>query len=189
MAVETRDSRRRRRRRRRRRVYLNRNESPFGVAPEVMAALERQRTADRTKYGLNRYPDFLQTDLVEALQAHHGLTALNYTPLAGIGEAGTVLAAALFRTGGQLVASDPIGEPIGKAVVAWEGSVKRVPLAGGVRQDLAGLAAAVGPRTKLVHPQNPHDPSGQSFGQAELEELLDAVAARNPDAYVWIDDS
>src|SRR5437867_224926 len=133
MAVETRDSRRRRRRRR---VYLNRNESPFGAAPGVMSAWEHQRTADRTKYGLNRYPDFLQTDMVNALQRHHGLTALNYTPLAGSGEAGTVLAAALFRSGGQLVASDPIGEPIGKPVVAWGGSVKRVPLKDGVRQDL-----------------------------------------------------
>src|SRR2546426_225753 len=64
MAVETRDSRHRRRRRRRKRVYLNRNESPFGVAAVVMRAWERQRTADRTKYGLNRYPDFLQTDMV-----------------------------------------------------------------------------------------------------------------------------
>jgi histidinol-phosphate aminotransferase len=188
MAAETRDSRRRRRRRRRR-VYLNRNESPFGVAPQVLQGLERQRTADRTKYGLNRYPDFLQTDLVEALQAYHGLTLLNYTPLAGLGEAGTVLAAALFRSGGQLVAPDPIGEPIGKPVVAWGGSVRRVQLAGGVRQDLAGLAAAVGPRTRLVHLQNPHDPTGQSFGQSELEEFLDAVAARNPDTYVWVDES
>jgi histidinol-phosphate aminotransferase len=186
MPLETRDSRRRRRPIRAR---LNRNESPFGVATGVIQAWERQRTADRTKYGLNRYPDFLQTDIVDALQRHHGLTILNYTPVAGAGEAGTVLAAALFRTGGQLVASDPIGEPIGRAVAAWGGSVRRVPLAKGTRQDLPALAAAVGPGTRLVHLQNPHDPTGQSFGQSEVETLLDAVAQRNPDTFVWVDES
>ena len=58
-----------------------------------------------------------------------------------------------------------------------------------LEQDLDALAAAVGPKTRLVHLQNPHDPCGRSFGQADLEGFLDAVAARNPDAHVWVDET
>ena len=171
------------------RVLLDRNESPFGVPDNVLRAWERQRTANPRRHGLNRYGDFFQTDMLSALQAHHGLTQLNYTPVGGQGEAATVLAAALFRDGGELVQSTPIGAEAARVVEAWGGRVRRVPLDDEQRQDLGALATAVGPATRLVHVQNPHDPSGTSFGQAQLEGLLAATLARNPSTYVWVDEA
>ena len=175
--------------RRRAPVRLDANESPFGTSAAVRTAWERQRTADIRKYGLNRYPDFFNTDLLAALAAHHGLSDTNFTVLANLGEGGTVLAAALLRArGAELVEPWPITDLISRPGRAWGAAVRRVPF-GPRRRSLAGLATAVGPRTRLVHVQNPHDPTGASFGQAELRGLLDAVAKRNPKAYVWVDES
>jgi histidinol-phosphate aminotransferase len=169
---------------------LERNESPFGTSPAVLAAWERQRTADRRKYGLNRYPDFFRTDMVQALADHHGLSPLNYTPVAGPGEVGTVLAAALLRRpDSELLQPWPIDDPLSRAALAWGARVRRVDLDARHRQDLRALAARVGPHTRLVHLQNPHDPGGDSFGAAELEAFLSAVAARNGEAYVWVDEA
>jgi histidinol-phosphate aminotransferase len=140
------------------------------------------------KYGLNRYPDFFNTDMLNALAAHHGLAITNYTPLAGPGEVGTVLAATLLR-GGELVRTRPIDDPISAPALAWGGRIRRVPLARSFDQDLTALAAAVGPRTRLVQLQNPHDPTGRSFSQSHLERFLEAVARRNPNTHVWVDES
>ncbi|MGZ6869973.1 MAG: aminotransferase class I/II-fold pyridoxal phosphate-dependent enzyme, partial [Frankiaceae bacterium] len=164
-------------------------ESPFGTSAAVLRAWERQRTADIRKYGLNRYPDFFNTDMLQALAAHHGLIDANYTVLADLGEAGNVLAAALLRgSGAEVIESWPIADPISRPGRAWGAAVRRVAF-GPDRQDLVGLAAAVGPLTRLVHVQNPHDPTGTSFGQADLERLLAAVWKRNPRAYVWVDEA
>src|SRR5205085_5409580 len=103
-------------------------------------------------------------------------------------ELANVLADSLLR-GGELIQSWPIDDPISSRARAWGATVKRVPLGAGYRQDLDRLAAAVGAHTKLVHLQNPHDPSGTSFGQAELERFLSALAARNPNTYVWVDEA
>jgi histidinol-phosphate aminotransferase len=151
-------------------------------------AWESQRTADPRKYGLNRYGDFFQVDLLRALAAHHGLTDANWTPASGDGEIGTILAG-VFRGEGEIVQPWPVQDHLGRPARAWGLTMKRVPLRRDRRQDLAALAAAVGPETRLVHVQNPHNPSGTSFGQADLERLMEAVAERNPDAYVWVDEA
>ena len=170
-------------------VRLDQHGSPFGTSAAVLGAWERQRTADIRKYGLNRYPDFFNTDLLRALAAHHGLSDANYTVLADIGEGANVLAAALLRGSGvEAVEQWPIADSISRPGRAWGAAVRRVRF-GPHRHDLAELAAAVGPRTRLVHVQNPHDPTGSSFGRADLERFLDAVWKRNSGAYVWVDQS
>src|SRR3954447_13586044 len=118
------------------RARLDRNESPFGTSAAVLAAWEKQRSADPRQYGINRYPDFFQTDIMDALVAKHGLSQANYTPLAGTGEGANVLAAALLQHGGEVVQPWPIADPISRPVRAWGGKVKRVPLASDHRQDL-----------------------------------------------------
>jgi histidinol-phosphate aminotransferase len=166
---------------------LHRNESPFGTTAGVLRAWEKQRTADRHTIGLNRYADFLSTDIIVALQRYYGLTELSYTPLAGSGEVGAALAAAVFRTGGELVQSWPIYDPLSVAARAWGATVRRVPLTAGFAQDLDALAAAVGPKTKLVHVASPHDPAGGSLSHSDLTAFVGAVAKGNAGAYVWVE--
>ena len=170
-------------------VRLDSNQSPFGTSGAVRRAWERQRTADIRKYGLNRYPDFYNTDMLAALAQQYGLTDANYTVLADPGEGGNVLAAALLRErGAEVLEPWPVTDLVSHPAAAWGATVRRVAL-GPRRPSLLGLAAAVGRHTRLVHVQNPHDPTGWSFGEAELERLLAAVAKRNPRAYVWVDES
>jgi histidinol-phosphate aminotransferase len=169
---------------------LNADESPFGVAAAVTAAWEAQRTADPRKYGLNRYPDFLRLDMVQALAARHGLESANYAPLGGNAEIGNVLAAALLRApGSELLQSWPIRDPISRAARGWNATVRRVGLDSRHRQDLDALADRAGEHTRLVHLQNPHDPGGQVFTQSALEAFLSRVGERAPQAYVWIDET
>ena len=170
-------------------VRLDSNESPFGTSSAVQIGWERQRMADIRKYGLNRYPDFFNTDMLAELAAHHGLTTSNYTVLADVGEGCNVLAAALLRhKGAEVIEPWPVGNSIWSPGRAWGATLRRVAF-GQHGQALFRLAASVGSRTRLVHVQNPHDPTGRSFGQGELEALLAAVSRRNPDAHVWVDES
>ena len=107
------------------------------MSQAVVSAWIDQRTADPHKYGLNRYPDFLRLDMVQALTARHGLQATNYAPLAGSGEVGNVLAAALLRVrGAEVIQPWPIDDPISSAARAWGATVRRVALNRAHGQDL-----------------------------------------------------
>jgi aspartate aminotransferase len=42
--------------------------------------------------------------------------------------------------------------------------------------DLAAIAAAIGPRTRLVIVNTPHNPTGRIYERAQLQELADLLA-------------
>jgi aspartate/methionine/tyrosine aminotransferase len=48
----------------------------------------------------------------------------------------------------------------------------------GFRLDVARIAAAIGPRTRIVSVTNPHNPTGVTLSEADLRALVDLTAAR-----------
>jgi N-succinyldiaminopimelate aminotransferase len=119
--------------------------------------------------------------LVEAIAAHQArFQGLRYDPLeevtvtAGATEALLAAALGLLEPGDEVILFEPFYDAyrpdLAMAGASWRPVRLELP---GFSLDPAALEAAVGPRTRAVLLNSPHNPTGKVFSRAELE----AVAA------------
>jgi len=150
-------------------AVLASNESPYGLLPSVAAVLADQAA------GVSRYPDMTSTRLVEAIAAHHGVSAERIAVGAGSVEVCGQLASATVETGDEVVFGWRAFEayPIITAVAG--GTSVKVPLDAQHVHDVDAMIAAVTDRTRLVFLCNPNNPTGTAVGRDELLRLADAV--------------
>ena len=158
---------------------LSSNECPFGPLPSVMQVIAEEFA------GVNRYPDNEAVALTEAIALRHGVPTGHIA--VGCGSVGVTQ---------QLL--EATAEPGGEVLYAWrsfEAYPRLVELSGadGVRvplqdetHDLAAMAAAITPRTRVVFVCNPNNPTGTVVHKAELEDFLDRVP---PDCLVVLDEA
>jgi histidinol-phosphate aminotransferase len=123
---------------------------------------------------VNQYPDNGATALIEAIAARFGVPAQHVA--VGCGSVGVTQ---------QLL--EAVGEPGSEVIYAWRSFEAYPPLADlaaaeSVRvplrdetHDLAAMAAAITPRTRLIFVCNPNNPTGTVVHRAELEAFLDQV--------------
>jgi len=147
---------------------LSSNESPFGPLPSVLKVIAAAAGE------VNRYPDNGAAELTEAIAARFAVPAAHVA--VGCGSVGLVQ---------QLL--EAVVDPGAEVLYAWRSfeaypyladlagarSV-RVPLAA-ERHDLAAMAAAITPATRLVFVCTPNNPTGPVVGSAELRGFLDQV--------------
>lgn len=147
---------------------LSSNESPYGPLPSVAEAIA---TAGLLAH---RYPDNGAEALTAALARQYGVPAEHIA--VGCGSVGVLK---------QLM--EAVGEPGTEILYAWRSfeayppladlvgaTSVRVPLADETH-DLAAMAAAVTPRTRMILVCNPNNPTGTAVGRQQLTEFLDQV--------------
>jgi histidinol-phosphate aminotransferase len=147
---------------------LSSNESPFGPLPSVLKVIA-EAAADA-----NRYPDNNATELTEAIAQRFGVPAAHIA--LGCGSVGLVQ---------QLL--EAVVDPGAEVLYAWRsfeaypyladlaGAVSvRVPLSG-ERHDLAAMADAITPSTRLIFVCTPNNPTGTVTHTGELASFLDLV--------------
>jgi histidinol-phosphate aminotransferase len=167
-------------------VKLASNEGPFPPFPAALEAIERGASA------LNRYPDGGVYRLQEALAARHGVDLEQVCAGSGADGCLDILSQAVLDPGDEIVCGWP-SFPSYPIYAAKQGArARRLPLREG-RYDLEALAAAVGPRTKLVYVCHPNNPTGTISTTAELDALIaglpEGVLAVVDQAYFeYIDD-
>ncbi|NLE71502.1 MAG: histidinol-phosphate transaminase [Actinomycetales bacterium] len=148
---------------------LSSNENPYPPLDGVREAVARA-AAD-----VNRYPDMFAAPVVEAVAARHGLTPA--WVVAGCGSVavlGHVLEA--FCDAGDEVVHAWRSFEAYPIAIALQGAVGvPVPVDDAGRHDLPAMAAAVGPRTRVVLVCTPNNPTGPAVHAGELERFLDAV--------------
>ncbi|GLW73253.1 putative phenylalanine aminotransferase [Kitasatospora phosalacinea] len=155
------------------------NESPYGPPPAVLAAIAAG-TADA-----HRYPDPGCGALTAELAEHLGVPA-------------DAVAVGCGSVGVTRTLLETVAEPGTEVLYAWRSfeayplltalsgaTPVEVPLRDG-RHDLAAMAAAITPRTRMVLVCNPNNPTGTVVRGAELEEFLDRVPA---DCLVVLDEA
>lgn len=110
---------------------------------------------------------------------------------AGAVEAMALLAQVTCGPGDRVLVATPCFPPARAVPESLGAQVDTVPLTfeAGYRPPVDAMAAALTPRTRLVSIASPQNPSGVRFTGEELTGLLDAVAARAPDAVVLIDET
>ena len=125
---------------------------------------------------LNRYPE-LGAELAAALGRRHALGPERIA--IGNGADGVIanLALAYLRHGDEVAMGWPSFVSYHLSTVKMGATPVRVPLRDGA-YDLEALAAAVGPRTRIVYVCSPNNPTGGIVTAAQLAEFLDVVPER-----------
>ncbi|HWC33398.1 MAG TPA: histidinol-phosphate transaminase [Mycobacteriales bacterium] len=160
-------------------VVLASNESPYGLLPAVAA------TIDGLTDGVSRYPDMTSAALLDAIAAHHGVTADRVAVGAGSVEVVGQIASAVLDAGDEVVFGWRAFEAYPIITTVAGGTAVKVPLRDEVH-DIDAMAAAVTPRTRLVIVCNPNNPTGTAVGGSELKEFVDRVPE---DVLVVIDEA
>jgi histidinol-phosphate aminotransferase len=147
---------------------LSSNESPYGPLPSVAEVI-----ADAGR-GVNRYPDNGAEALTAAIAGRFSVPAEHIA--VGCGSVGVLK---------QLL--EAVSDPGAEVLYAWRSFEAYPPLADlagatSVRvplrdetHDLAAMAAAITPRTRLILVCNPNNPTGTAVGGGQLTDFLDQV--------------
>ncbi|MCX6463847.1 MAG: histidinol-phosphate transaminase, partial [Pseudonocardiales bacterium] len=162
-------------------IKLASNEVPLPPHPAVLAAIAEAAAAG------NRYPDLAVTGLTARIAESLGVDPARIATGCGSVSICQMLVQATCR------------EPADEVLFAWRSfeaypivtqiggaTVRTVPLDGDFRHDLDAMAAAVGPRTRLVMVCSPNNPTGTVVTRAELDRFLAAVG---PDVVVALDEA
>ena len=158
---------------------LSSNECPYGPLPSVVEVIAEAALS------VNRYPDNAAHALTEAIAERYGVPARNIA--VGCGSVGVTQ---------QLL--EAVGEPGAEVLYAWRSfeaypiladlagvTSVRVPLRDETH-DLAAMADAITPRTRLIFVCNPNNPTGTVVHTPEIDAFLDRVPG---DCLVVIDEA
>lgn len=148
-------------------VRLDWNESPFGLSPRAQAVYDAFRSG-------NRYPDFSQTRLTNALAAYVGTTPDRIIAGAGLDDVFTTTAVTLIDPGDEVIISDPTFGVYRSLFSLHGATVVNVPLGPAPRfaLDEDGIVASITDRTKLVILCNPNNPTGTMFEAETIERIV-----------------
>ncbi|QJY45554.1 histidinol-phosphate transaminase [Pseudonocardia broussonetiae] len=162
-------------------IKLASNEVPLPPTPPVLAAIAEAAAAG------NRYPDLAVVGLTARLAQSLGVDADRIaTGCGSVSICQQLVQATCLHPDDEVVfawrsfEAYPIVTQIGGA------TARTVPLTDDFRHDLDAMAAAVGPRTRLVMVCSPNNPTGTVVTRAELERFLEAVG---PDVVVALDEA
>ncbi len=170
-------------------VNLGQGFPDFGWPEEILAAAARALTERSNQYAPSRG----LPELREAVAAHYGrhqglaLDADNVCVTSGATEALAAALLAVVEPSDEVVVFTPAYDAYVPLVRRGGGVVREVALKPpGWRIDGETLEAAIGPSTRAIVLNNPHNPTGRLFDGEELEII--AEAARRHDLIVISDE-
>jgi histidinol-phosphate aminotransferase len=155
------------------------NESPFGPLPSVADAIAAAGAM------VNRYPDPTAAALAGAIAERHGVPPGHV--VVGAGSSGVIQAGltAAAEPGTEVLYAWPSFEAYPPLVALTGASQVRVPLREHTH-DLAAMATAITPATRVILICNPNNPTGTVVGHGELARFLGQVPG---DCLVLLDEA
>jgi histidinol-phosphate aminotransferase len=160
-------------------IKLASNENPLGPSPKAVAAMQAALA------GLHRYPDGSGYYLRNKLAAKFGFPADWFMLGTGSNEIIELLLRTFLGAGEEVLTSKTSFAVYAIITQAVGGKITEVPMQN-LRFDLAAIAAAITPRTKLIFLTNPNNPTGTYYTQAEFDAFLTKVP---PDCLVAVDEA
>lgn len=125
------------------------------------------------------------------IAAQHGVDADEVVITVGGMHALFLSAYILCGRGEEAIVATPVFPPARDALISVGATVRLLPLAfdDGYRLDWMALTALLSPATPLVSLASPQNPSGVRLPHAVVSEVLAAMAARCPDAFLLVDET
>ncbi|QKT04781.1 histidinol-phosphate transaminase [Ectothiorhodospiraceae bacterium 2226] len=151
-------------------VKLASNENPLGPSPKALAAVTAVLS------GLARYPDGGGHALRAALAERHGVEPAQVVLGNGSNDVLELIARAFLTPADEVVFSAHAFAVYPLVTQAVGARAVQAP-ARDWGHDLAAMAAAVGPRTRLVFVANPNNPTGTLLQPAALEAFVAGLPA------------
>jgi aspartate/methionine/tyrosine aminotransferase len=126
-----------------------------------------------------------------AIAAQHGVDADDVVVTIGGMHALFLTGYILCGRGEEAIVATPVFPPARDALVSVGASLRLLPLSfdDGYRLDWIALTALLSPATRLVSLASPQNPSGTALPRAVVSEVLSAMAARCPDAFLLVDET
>ncbi|MDM0045565.1 pyridoxal phosphate-dependent aminotransferase [Variovorax dokdonensis] len=161
-------------------VNLGQGFPDFDCDPKLTGEVTRAMTA-----GLNQYPPMpgiaaLRTAIsakIGALYGHDYSASDEITITAGATQAIITAVLAIVRPGDEVIVLEPCYDSYVPNIELAGGRVVRVPLTPGTfRPDFDRIAAAMGPRTRAIIINTPHNPSATVWTEAEMRKLEELLA-------------
>jgi len=168
-------------------VHLEVGEPDFPTPPHIVEAGARALRDGYTRYTPAPGLAELRAAIAEDARARHGIDVPPGRVIVAPGAKPILFyaAMALMEPGAEAVIPDPTFPTYASCVELVGGHVVRVPLReeDGFALDAEALAAAIGPRTRLVVLASPSNPTGGVMTKAQVEAVAE-VLRRHP--HVWI---
>jgi histidinol-phosphate aminotransferase len=159
-------------------IKLASNENPIGVSPIALQAL-LEALPD-----LNMYPDAQSYRLRCAIAAHHGVDGEMIR--VGNGADGIIreLCVSYLEDGDEMLTSCSSFPVYDISAAVMRARIVKTPLTPDLRFDMAALADAITPRTRLIFVCNPNNPTGSIVTRDEVAGFMSRV----PDSAIVVFD-
>jgi len=161
-------------------IQLNSNENPYGPSERAKDAMTKSQSVAA------RYPDSLETRMVETIAKLHGTEPDNVLLGCGSGEILRMADMAFLGPGKNVVVAEPTFEAVLAYARVTRGEGIKVPLTADFRHDLPAMAAACNANTALVYVCNPNNPTGTIVRKDELAAFFAKVP---PSAKILVDEA
>jgi methionine transaminase len=141
--------------------------------------------SEAMREGLNQYPPMpgvpaLREAIaakIEALYGRRYSADSEITVTAGATQAIITAVLCCVHPGDEVIVLEPCYDSYAPNIELAGGKVVRVPLTPRTfRPDFAAIAAAIGPRTRAIIVNSPHNPSAAVWARAEMQQLADLLA-------------
>jgi methionine aminotransferase len=161
-------------------VNLGQGFPDFGCDPALIDAVDRAMRA-----GLNQYPPMtgvpaLREAIAAKIEALYGRTydpGSEITVTAGATQAILTAILAIVHPGDEVIVLDPCYDSYEPNILLAGGVPVHVPLTPGTfRPDFERIAAAIGPKTRALIVNSPHNPSGTVWSEADMQRLAALLA-------------
>ncbi len=161
-------------------INLGQGFPDFDCDPALVDAV-----AQAMREGLNQYPPMpgvpaLREAIsakVEAMYRHRYDPATEVTITAGATQAIITAILAIVHPGDQVIVLEPCYDSYGPNIELAGGTVVRVPLTPRTfRPDFGRIAAAIGPKTRAIIVNTPHNPSATCWTPADMATLAELLA-------------
>jgi len=151
-------------------VKLASNENPLGPSPKALEAIRRSAA------NLHRYPNSGSYDLCQHLARQLNIKCENIVLGNGSDDLIAMLARVLLQPGDEAVLPQP-SFLFYEIVIQSAGAVPvGIPLKSETT-DLEGMLERIGPKTRLVFVNNPHNPTGSLITKPALDAFVEALPA------------
>ena len=148
-----------------RRIKLDMNESPYGPSPKARAAVVSFTET-------NRYPDFEQQALREAIGAYVGRPASQVICGAGLDDVLNTFFHAVMEPGDEVIISEPTFGVYRMLVSLYNGVTVDAPLTSNFELDVSRVLSSITDRTKFVLICTPNNPTGNPLDRSAIEQIV-----------------